>query len=152
MADRVRKVDYCYVTVSNRSGEGEAVLGALKDAGVDMIAFSGFPGKKGKAQLDIVAGDLGPIRKLGRKLRWKLSKPKKGFVVDGVDRPGAVHEHLKKLGDSKISIVAADAICAGEGRYGMILWVKQKDYKRAARALEVPQPKKEPKAVKEVAP
>ena len=30
---------------------------------------------------------------------------------------------------------AADAVAAGRGRYGMILWVKDKDYARAARAL-----------------
>jgi hypothetical protein len=32
-------------------------------------------------------------------------------------------------------VTAADAVTAGRGRYGMILWVKQKDYARAARAL-----------------
>jgi hypothetical protein len=48
---------------------------------------------------------------------------------------GAVARHIEKLGKKKINITAADAIAAGEGRYGMILWVKQKDYPRAARAL-----------------
>ena len=59
----------------------------------------------------------------------------KGFVVEGGNRPRAVHRQLKKLGDPKISVTAADAVCAGKGRYGMILWVKPKDYGRAARVL-----------------
>jgi hypothetical protein len=66
---------------------------------------------------------------------WKLSGVKKGFLVQGDDRLGAVHRHLAKLGDAGVSIVAADAVAAGRGRYGMILWVKDKDYARAARAL-----------------
>jgi hypothetical protein len=46
-----------------------------------------------------------------------------------------VHRHLQKLGDAGINVTAADAVAAGKGRYGMILWVKQRDYVRAARAL-----------------
>ncbi len=32
-------------------------------------------------------------------------------------------------------VTAVDAAAAGKGRYGMILWVKPKNYARAARAL-----------------
>lgn len=135
MADRVRKANYCYLVVANRAGHGQAVLRALKDADVDLIAFSAFPAKAGKSQIDLVADNLGGIRKAAREHGWKLSKPKRGFVVDGPDRRGAVHRHVKKLGDAKINVTAADAVCAGNGRYGMILWVKAKDYNRAARAL-----------------
>ncbi len=135
MADRVRKASYCYLTVPNRSGRGESVLGALKDGGVDLIAMSAFPAKGGKAQIDLVANSLGPIRQVARKRGWKLSKPKKGFVVEGQDRRGAVYRHVKKLADAKINVTAADAVCAGKGRYGMILWVKPKDYSRAVRVL-----------------
>jgi hypothetical protein len=48
---------------------------------------------------------------------------------------GAVHNHLKKLADQKINITAADAVTAGKGRYAMLLWVRPKDYARAAAAL-----------------
>ena len=34
MADRVRKVNYCYLTVSSRAGQGVKVLSELKAAGV----------------------------------------------------------------------------------------------------------------------
>jgi hypothetical protein len=46
-----------------------------------------------------------------------------------------VHRHLQKLGDAGINVTAADAVSAGRGRYGMILWVKPRDYARAAKAL-----------------
>ena len=42
---------------------------------------------------------------------------------------------MSKLADKKINVTAADAVCAGKGRYGMILWVKPKDFTRAARTL-----------------
>ena len=134
MADRVRKVNYCYVTVPNRVGRGAEVLGKLREAGTNLVAFSGFP-VKGGAQLDIVASSLAPVRRVAKKHGWRLSKAKRGFHVQGKDEPGAVHRHVEKLARQNIGVTAADAVTAGSGRYGMILWVKPKDYARAARAL-----------------
>jgi hypothetical protein len=126
MADRVRKVNYCYAKVSARAGQGAAVLGELRNAGVDLLAFSGFPIGGGKAQLDLVADDMAGVRRVAQRNGWRLSKTKKGFLVQGEDRLGACHRQLQKL---------ADALAAGKGRYGMILWVKPKDYAKAARLL-----------------
>jgi hypothetical protein len=135
MADRVRKVNYCYVTVSNRAGQGAKVLGQLKDAGVNLLAYSGFPVKGGKAQLDFVPENMAALRRVAKKNGWRLSKPKKGFLITGKDEQGAAHRHIDRLAGARISITAADAVVAGKGRYGMILWVKPKDYNRAARVL-----------------
>ena len=135
MADRVRKVKYCYVTVPSRAGQGSRVLDELCEAGVNLIAFSGFPGKKGHSQLDLVTEHMPIVRKLAKKNGWRLSKIKKGFHVQGSDVSGAVARHVNKLAKAKINVVAADAVSAGKGRYGMILWVRPKDYVRAARAL-----------------
>ena len=135
MADRVRRVSYCYVMVPSRPGQGAKILGALKDAGVDLLAYSGFPAGGGRAQIDIVSTDLGAVGRVARKQGWRLSKAKKGFLVQGEDRVGAVQRHLQKLAGGGVNVTAADAVTAGKGRYGMILWVKAKDYAKAARLL-----------------
>lgn len=135
MADRVKKINYCYLTVPNRAGQGARVLGALREAGVNLFAYSGFPGKGAKAQLDIVPENMAEVRRVARKNGWRLSKVKKGFLIQGNDQVGAAHRHIARLGAKKINITAADAVAAGKRRYGMILWVKPKDYNRAARAL-----------------
>lgn len=135
MAHRVRKVNYCYVTVPSRAGQGVNILGELKAAGVNLLAFSGFPTKKGKAQLDLIAINMSPIKRVAKNNGWRLSKVKKGFLAQGNDEIGAAHRHLEKLAEQKINVTAADAVAAGGGRYGMIFWVKPKDYGRAAKAL-----------------
>ena len=134
MADSVRKVQYAYVMVPNRPGQGVRVLAELQAAGVDLLAYSGFPGKRG-AQIDLVTGDMPGLKRVARKNGWRLSKTKKGFLAQGTDRIGAVHRHLARLARGKVNVVAADAVAAGQDRYGMILWVRPKDYARAARAL-----------------
>ena len=73
MADRVRKVNYCYATVPNRTGQGANILGELREAGVNLLAYTGFPAKAGKSQLDLVTDKLGPVRRLARKNGWPFS-------------------------------------------------------------------------------
>ena len=136
MPDVVKKVSYCNTVVSNRAAEGAKVLAELKKVGVSLTAFSGFPTKGGKAQLDFVTEDIAHVRRVFKEKGWHLSKPKKGFLIHGVDGVGAAFRHIKKLAEEKISITAADAVYAGEGRFGMILWVKPEDYARAAKVLK----------------
>ena len=94
----VRKVNYTYLTVPNRAGHGAKVLGELKRAGVNLLAFSAFPAK-GKSQLDLVAEDMATLRRVAKENGWRLSKAKKGFLVQGSDAVGAGHRHLQKLAD-----------------------------------------------------
>lgn len=135
MADRVKKISYCYVKVPNRAGQGRKVLSELRGEGINLLAYSGFPAGGGKAQLDFIPEDIGAFRRVARGHGWKVSKAKRGFLISGQDRLGAVDRHLDKLAAARINVTAADAVTAGAGRYGMILWVKAKDYARAARAL-----------------
>jgi hypothetical protein len=135
MADRVRKVNYCYAKVSARAGQGAAVLDEVQKAGVNLLAFSGFPIGGGKAQLDLVADDMAAVRRVARKNGWRLSKTKKAFLIQGDDRVGACQRQLQKLADQKINVTAVDAVAAGKGRYAAILWVKPQAYARAARVL-----------------
>lgn len=135
MADRVRKVKYCYVTVPAKAGSGVKVLGALKNAGVNMLGFTGFPSGAAKAQLDFVTDNLGAVRRAATKAGLKVSAAKEAFLVQGSDKLGAVYAHHQKLAKAGVRVTAADGVTTGDGRYGMLLWVKPKDYVRAARAL-----------------
>ena len=135
MAYTAHKMNYCYVTVKHRAGACANILGQLKAAGINLLAFSGFPTGGGKAQIDLVAEHLGGIQKLAKKNGWKLSKSKKGFLIQGADEVGAIEKHVRKLAMANINVTAADAVAAGKGRYGMILWVNPKNFNRAARTL-----------------
>ena len=136
MADEISRVDYFYVVVPDKPGKAAQILGGLRDAGVNLVAFSGFPkGKKG--QLDLIASDSATLVEAAKKLKLDLSKKKTGFLIQADDRPGAVAEIMGKLAAAKINVVAMQAICAGAGRFGGLLWVKARDLKKAAKALGV---------------
>ncbi|HET6466298.1 MAG TPA: ACT domain-containing protein [Nitrospiria bacterium] len=134
MNDVFRKVDYFYIKAANKSGEGAKVLRALRDEGINLLAFSGFPQGQ-RAQIDFIPEDPAMFEAAAKRIGLKPSKKKSGFLVQGQDRPGAVAEIMGRLADAKINVTAIDAISAGESRYGAILWVKPKDVEKAARAL-----------------
>jgi predicted amino acid-binding ACT domain protein len=136
MAYETHKAQYCYVTSRNRAGAAAAVLKSLKEGGVSLLGFLGFPTKRGRAQLDLVVDKLGPVQKIAKKEGWKLSKPKRCFVVHGADEVGAVEQPLAVLAAAGLNVIAASAVVSGDGRFGMVFWVRKKDFARVAKLLE----------------
>jgi hypothetical protein len=133
MAETIRQVDYFYVQVPDKPGEGAKALRALKDAGVNLYAFSGFPEGR-RAQLDFIPADTAAFKGVAKANKWKLVGPKRGFLIQGDDRVGAVADLMSQLADAKINVTAIDAVCA-DGRYGAICWVAPRDVKKAAQVL-----------------
>ena len=134
MGETIRKVDYFKMETANKPGEAARILGALRDEGVNLLAFSGFPRGRG-AQLDFIPEDSDAFKKAAKKAGLTISAKKSGFLIQGEDRIGAIADIVSLLGNVKINITAIDSICVGEGRYGAILWVKPSDVAKAAKAL-----------------
>ena len=133
MADTVRQVDYFYVQVPHRAGEAAKALRALKDAGVNLLAFSGFPEGR-RAQLDFIPADAAAFKSVAKANMWKVVGPKRSFLIQGDDRVGAIEEIARKLADAKINVTAIDAVCT-DGRYGALCWVAPRDVREAAQIL-----------------
>jgi hypothetical protein len=133
MAETVRTADYFYVMVPDKPGEGARVLGELRRADVNLVAYSGFPSGRG-AQLDLVPTDAAALKAVAKQQKWKIKGPKRAFLIEGDDRVGACADVLGRLAAAKINVTAMDAL-AGGGRYAAILWVKPRDVKRTASVL-----------------
>jgi hypothetical protein len=139
MADTIRLVDYFYITVPDKSGEGARALQILKDAGVNLLAFSGFPQGR-RAQMDFIPADPVAFKQAAKKAKWKVVGPKRGFLVQGDDRVGAVADLLERLGTAKINVTAIDAVSAADGRYAALFWVAPKDVKKVTALLDASAP------------
>jgi hypothetical protein len=133
MADTIRQVDYFYMQVAHKTGEGAKVLRALTDAGVNLSAFSGFPAGR-RAQLDFIPADAVAFKAVAKANKWKVVGPKRAFLIQGDDRVGVIADIVGKLADAKINLTALDAVSA-DGRYGALCWVAARDFKKAAQIL-----------------
>jgi len=89
MAHKIKKVSYFTMDVADKPGEAARILQGLSQAGVNLLAFSGFPSGR-RAQLDFVPEDPASFRKATTRAKLKVQLKKTGFLVQGDDRPGAV--------------------------------------------------------------
>ena len=134
MPDTIRVVDYYYTTTPDKAGEGAKLLGVLRDARTNLLALSAFPSKR-KTQVDFVPSDSASFLASAKAAKVKLSRPKKVLLIQGDDRIGAIQEILSKLASAKINVTSVQGVTAGGGRFGAILWVDQKNVKKATTAL-----------------
>ena len=134
MSDKLRKVDYFYADIPNTPGQAAKIMAGLADAGVNLLAFSGFPDGR-RAQLDLVPDDSAKLKRAAKTMGLKLSAKKTGFLLTGDDRVGAVTALLGKLASAKINVTAIDAVSSGDGRFGAIFWVKSDNVAKAAKLL-----------------
>src|SRR5437899_11687843 len=122
MAETVRTADYFYVMVPDKPGEGARILAELKSAGINLVAYSGFPSGRG-AQLDLVPTDPAAFQAVARQKKWKVKGPKRTFLIEGDDRVGACADVIGRLAAAKINVPAmvAGGLPAG-GPRGAIRW------------------------------
>jgi hypothetical protein len=137
MKTSISKVDHFSATIPNRVGEGARVLGVLRDAGVNFTAIWAYPLKPGKAQVEMIPQSSAELKKAAKKAGLKLSAKQTAFFVNGQDHPGVVGDILAKLSGAGINVGAVEAVCAGAGRYGAVIFLPQSDVRKASQALGV---------------
>lgn len=136
MADTVRRVQYFSIEVPDRPGEAFGVLQSLVSSGINLLVCSGHTVRR-RARIDVVPDDIQAFNGAAAKAGLAFTATKSGFLVQGDDRPGALAHNLQRLANAGINVTGIDAMGAGAGRWGAILWVKREDMSRAASALGV---------------
>jgi len=129
------KLEYYSVILPNKPGKGAYLLSAFKEAGVNFVGIWGYPVGKSKSRIDLVAEDAALLKKVAKQLKIELGKKQTAFHITGEDHPGAVAEVLAKLAAKEINVYAAQALCAGGGRFGALIQVDPDAAKKAAKAL-----------------
>jgi hypothetical protein len=134
MPDTVRKVHYFSTSVPDKPGETFRVLAALVSGGVNLLACAGTTRGR-QAQIDVVPDDTRKFAVVAKKAGLAFSEKKAGFLIQGDDRPGALADNLRVLAEAGINVAAVDGLSAGSGRWGAIVWVADKDVRRAGSVL-----------------
>ena len=136
MADVIRTAEYFKVRVPDTPGQVARLLEVLREANVYVRAFYAFPRNR-RTQVDFMPDDPAWFKQVASQAKWEVQGPKTCFLVEGEDRAGALAEVTAKLGAGKINITAINALAAGQGRFGALLWVKPGAVKKAAKALGI---------------
>lgn len=135
MPARIRRVEYFFFWLEDRPGEGVRVLAKLKQARVNLLSFTAFPGGGGRSQFTVVPEVPEELLSAAKATGLHVAGSKECFFVQGDDHVGAAHDVLERLAEASINCVATNG-CACDGRsFGMVIFVKPGDVPAAARVL-----------------
>jgi len=134
MAFTAKRVVIVATSMADRTGLLAEVLGALRDAGVNLYAAAAWV-KDGQAFLEAVPEDLAKLRQVA--MRNGVSTTEKPAIyIEGDDETGALLPAVQKIAAAGVSMTGALAV-AGGGKFGAVLETREADYEKACAALGI---------------
>ena len=130
-----RKIDVLTVKLDAKPGALAQVLGAFREAKVNVTASWGYQMGPGEAQAHFFTADVERARQALTKL-GKTPKTEAAFWVEDADQIGNYHGVLEKIAKAGVNIEATDAFGIG-GKFATVIFVADADVAKAAKALGV---------------
>jgi hypothetical protein len=135
MALTVRNAEYFYIRIKDSPEKAYELLAQLASAEVSLLAFSAVPFGPNHLELTIFPDRSDTFIQLAKKLGWAVVGPQHAFLVQGDDNLGALADIQRMLNEADVEIYASSGVTDGGGRYGYLIYFKEEDQARAARAL-----------------
>jgi hypothetical protein len=137
MADAIRRVEYFHATVVDQPGEAHRILSTLESLGVDLLAFTAVPVGPDRTQLTLFPADPSKMASEAQKARMTLDGPHPALLLQGDDELGALLTVHEKLYRAEVNVYASTGVSDGSGKYGYVVYVREEDCERAAKALGI---------------
>jgi len=137
MANTIRRVEYFHATAVDQPGEAYRVLSTLAALGVDLLAFTAVPVGPDCTQLTLFPADPARLASEAGKARLELDGPHPALLLQGDDELGALVDAHEKLYRAAVNVYASNGVSDGAGKYGYVIYVREEDCERAAKALGI---------------
>ena len=131
----VRNAEYFYTRIEASPEKAYELLAQLASAEVNLLAFSAVPFGPNHFELTIFPDRSDTFLQLARKLGWVVVGPQHAFLVQGDDNLGALADIQQMLLEADVAIYASSGVTDGNGRFGYVIYFREADHQRAARAL-----------------
>jgi hypothetical protein len=135
MALTVRNAEYFYIRIEDSPQKAYELLAQLASAEVSLLAFSAVPYGPNHLELTVFPDRSDAFLQLARSLGWVVTGPQHAFLVQGDDNLGALADIQRMLVEADVEIYASSGVTDGSGRFGYVIYFKEEDHERAARAL-----------------
>ncbi len=135
MALTVRNAEYFYIRIEDSRERAYELLARLALEEVSLLAFSAVPFGPNYVELTIFPDRSDRFIQLAKELGWPVMGPQHAFLVQGDDHLGALADIQRMLLEADIEIYASSGVTDGSGRFGYVIYFREADHARAARAL-----------------
>jgi hypothetical protein len=105
-----------------------------------MQAFTAAPTGPAHTQLTFFPDDSRNLIAAAKRSGMTLDGPHPVFLVQGDDELGALVDIHQRLFHANVSVYASNGVADGKGGYGYVIYVRPRDFQRAAQALELAEP------------
>jgi hypothetical protein len=137
MAFTIRSVEYYYANVRDELGVAYRVLSQLAERGVNLLAFTAVPSGPNLAQFALFPADPRKLVAEGRAAGLALDGPHHALLVQGDDELGALAGVHQRLLDAGVDVFASSGVTDGRGSFGYVIYVREDQFEKAARALDL---------------
>jgi len=131
----VRNTEYFSIRIKDSPENAYELLARLASEEVSLLAFSAVPFGPNHVELTIFPDRSDAFMQLAKKLGWVVTGPQHAFLVQGDDHLGALADIQRMLLEADVQIYAASGVTDGSGHFGYVIYFKDEDHERAARAL-----------------
>jgi hypothetical protein len=135
MALNVRSAEYFYIRIENSRERAYELLAQLASEEVSLLAFSAVPFGPNHVELTIFPDHSDTFIQLAQRQGWAVAGPQHAFLVQGDDQLGALADIQRMLLAADVEIYASSGVTDSSGRFGYVIYFKEADHERAARAL-----------------
>lgn len=135
MSLSVRSVEYFYVRIHDSRENAYEMLAQLASAEVSLLAFSAVPFGPDHVELTIFPDRSDKFVQLAGKLGWAIVGPQHAFLVQDDDHLGALADIQRLLLEADVKIYASSGVTDGNGHYGYVIYFREDDHARAAKAV-----------------
>jgi hypothetical protein len=137
MAFDVKRVEFYETTVQGHAAEASRLLFLIAGLGVNLLAYKAVPLEPMRTRFSLVLNDGSGMTAGAKKAGLKLDGPHHGLLIQGDDESGALAHIYERLSRTDIDVRDSSGIANIEGRYGVVLYLKQEDCDRAIAAFQV---------------
>lgn len=117
----------------NRAGELSGLTADLRDAGMNLLGLWGYAEGEDRPRVSCVPESPEQFRRFCAQRKIECEEGRVFYMI-GDDKPGALHDALKKIANAKINLEAIECVAAGN-RFGCFLWAGPADWDALARLL-----------------
>lgn len=132
----VRQIDYNNIAVEYRVGDASKLLSMLARNGIDFLAYKATPVDSKRTVFTLFSDDARKMAEVAEKEGFSVDGPYSAILVKGDEEVGALAAIYEKLSQANINVDESSGIAHINEGYGVILYVKQQDCRKALIAIQ----------------